>query len=79
MNRTAALHPSGKVQLLKCGPLSPTAFRVAGKWMVGEDRLEAQGQAKQYISRVWEPKTGEGFAPGWESRLVVGITVRSPF
>lgn len=47
--------------------------------MVEEDRLEAQGQAKQYISRVWEPKTGEGFAPGWESRLVVGITVRFPF
>lgn len=29
--------------------------------------------------RVWEPKTGEGFAPGWENRLVVGIAVRSPF
>lgn len=29
--------------------------------------------------RVWERKTREGFAPGWESRLVVGIAVRFPF
>lgn len=81
MNRMAALHPAEKVQfIIKVWPTVPRCFYSCKE---ADDRGSMDSKSRDRQSnmsrRVWEPNTGEGFTPGWESRLVVGITVRSPF